>query len=309
MKLLSDIWVEKYRPHTVHDFIVSKDNLDFVKKIQDTKTIPNLLFAGPPGVGKTSLAKIIVNYILKCQYLYINASDENGIDTIRTKVVSFAQTKSLDGNVKVIILDESDGLSQDSQRALRNVMEEYSSVTRFILTANYNHRIIPALQSRCQSIDLTLPMQGCVDRANYILKEENVTVDSQDKLVQFVKNNYPDLRKIINELQKYTCNGKLVILDTAKCSEFAKQILEIVQKDVILRARQLIIQNESKFGGDYIALLKSLYDVVEGSNIASEKKKMSLIIISETLYRSAFVMDQEINCFTCLIQLSDILKT
>ena len=110
------------------------------------------------------MAKLIVKEELKCQYLYINASDENGIETIRSKVTNFSRTKSIDGRIKVIILDEVDGLTQDAQRALRNTMEEYSAFTRFILTANYNHRVIPAIQSRCQSFDLTPPITLCNER-------------------------------------------------------------------------------------------------------------------------------------------------
>ena len=120
------------------------------------------------------LAKVLAKQVLDCQYLYINASDENGIDTIRSKVTQFAQTRSIDGNIKIIILDECDGLSQDAQRALRNTMEEYAEITRFVLTANYSHRIIPALQSRCQSLDLTPPLELCVDRVIHILKSENI---------------------------------------------------------------------------------------------------------------------------------------
>ena len=140
--MFDSLWVEKYRPKTLGDIILSDDNLSIIEKYQTENEIPNLLFAGCQGVGKTTLAKILVNDVLECQYLYINASDENGIDTIRSKVTQFAQTRSLDGKIKVIILDECDGLSQDAQRALRNTMEEYAEITRFILTANYSHRII-----------------------------------------------------------------------------------------------------------------------------------------------------------------------
>ena len=155
----NSLWVEKYRPKTLEDFICTEANKDIIASFKNKEEIPNLLFTGTPGLGKTTLAKIIVNDILGCQYLYINASDENGIDTIRTKVTSFAQTKSIDGKIKVIILDEADGLSIDAQRVLRNTMEEFARITRFILTANYKYRVIPALQSRCQSLELTPPLE------------------------------------------------------------------------------------------------------------------------------------------------------
>jgi replication factor C small subunit len=124
----SNLWVEKWRPKTLSDFIISDKNKTIIDSFKDKKEIPNLLFTGTPGLGKTSLAKILVNDILDCQYLYINASDENGIDTIRNKVTGFAQTKSLDGKIKVIILDETDGLSIDAQRALRNTIEEFAKI-------------------------------------------------------------------------------------------------------------------------------------------------------------------------------------
>ena len=277
------LWVEKFRPTTLDDLILTLQNREIVESFIKKSEIPNLLLVGSPGVGKTTLAKIVVKDALKCQYLYINASDENGIDTIRSKVTQFAQTRSLDGQIKVIILDECDGLSQDAQRALRNTMEEYAVMTRFILTANYGHRVIPALQSRCQSLDLTPPLDGCIERVSYILSGQGVdTTDEQrEQLDKFIKSNYPDLRKIINEVQKFCSGG-------------------------ILKIRKYIIENEEKFNGDYQILLKTLFNYIDISNkIPNDKKKMYLIIIAEALYRSAFVADQEINCYSCLIQLAE----
>ena len=308
--MFDSLWVEKYRPVHLDDLIVSEDNKRIISKFKDDSEIPNLLFAGPPGVGKTTLAKILVNDVLGCQYLYINASDENGIDTIRTKVTQFAQTRSIDGNIKAIILDECDGLSQDAQRALRNTMEEHAAVTRFILTANYNHRIIPALQSRCQTLDLTPPLDGCNARVSKILQSENIVVDSDksDRLEAFIRRNYPDLRRIINELQKFCSNGSLNINDTGKGEEFARQIIGLTLKGHVLKVRRYIIENEQRFNSDYPMLLKTLFDSLDKSNVADNHKKMGLVIISEALYRSAFVVDQEINCYSCLIQLADIGK-
>ena len=146
---ITDIWVERYRPTTLDDIVLSDDKRAYFDRVKETSNLPNLLLVGSPGVGKTTLAKVIVSDILEAQYLYINASDENGIDTIRTKVLNFAQTQSIFGTTKIIVLDECDGLSLDAQKALRNSMEEYHDIARFVLTANYQHKIIPALQSRC----------------------------------------------------------------------------------------------------------------------------------------------------------------
>ena len=304
--MFDSLWVEKYRPKTLGDIILSDDNLSIIEKYQTENEIPNLLFAGCQGVGKTTLAKILVNDVLECQYLYINASDENGIDTIRSKVTQFAQTRSLDGKIKVIILDECDGLSQDAQRALRNTMEEYAEITRFILTANYSHRIIPALQSRCQSLDLTPPLTGCKKRIDIILESEGVSVDKKqdEQITQFIKNTYPDLRKVINELQKFCKEKKLAIKDNTNCDTFAKNIITLIDKGAVLKLRKHIIENEDKFNSDYPALLRSMFDALDEVKMPEEKKKMRLVIIAEALYRSAFVADQEINCYSCLIQLS-----
>jgi len=304
--MFDSLWVEKYRPTKIDDIVLTEDNRRVFTDILSESEIPNFLFIGNPGIGKTSLAKLIVKEELKCQYLYINASDENGIETIRSKVTNFSRTKSIDGRIKVIILDEVDGLTQDAQRALRNTMEEYSAFTRFILTANYNHRVIPAIQSRCQSFDLTPPITLCNERIRFVLQCEKIVVDNQQEqlLDQLIRRNYPDMRKIINELQKF-CLGanelKITKLDTGK---FANQIFDLVQKGAVLKLRRTVIENEEKFGGDYPKLLKDMFDCVERSSISDIKKKEKLLIIAEHLYRSAFVADQEINFFSCLVALA-----
>lgn len=303
----NNLWVEKYRPKILSDFIISDVNKPLIESFKTKKEIPNLLFLGTPGLGKTTLAKILVNDILDCQYLYINASDENGIDTIRNKVTSFAQTKSFDGKIKVIILDETDGLSIDAQRALRNTMEEFAKITRFILTANYKYRVIPALQSRCQSFDLTPPLDGVVKRCAFILKSEKIEIPSTEKtkLLEFIKSNYPDLRKCINELQKYSSSGTLNLADTSN-----DEVLELIFKEIqgknITSLRKALIENENQFNHDYVTLMRNLFNYVDKSKLTDNVKRDFLLTLSEYIYRSSFVVDQEINCYSCFISLANI---
>lgn len=303
--VFNSLWVEKYRPKTLNDIVLSDDNKRVLQDILSNKEIPNLLFIGNPGIGKTSLAKIIVKDSLQCQYLYINASDENGIETIRSKVTNFSKTRSIDGHLKVIILDEVDGLTMDAQRALRNTMEEYSAYTRFILTANYNHRVIPAVQSRCQSFNLTPPVNSCLDRAVKILAQEDIDLDKDQttQVEEIIRNFYPDLRKSINFLQQCSTSGSFIFVQFSS-SEFAKLIVQLVLKGTTLKLRKVIIENEDKFNGDYQNLLRDLFNEVDNTDIDDIKKKEWILIIAEHLYRSAFVADQEINFFSCLVALS-----
>jgi len=305
----NNLWVEKYRPSKLDDFVISEKNKPLINSFIKSKEIPNLLFLGTPGLGKTTLAKILVNQILECQYLYINASDENGIDTIRSKVTSFAQTKSIDGNIKVIILDETDGLSLDAQRALRNTMEEFAKITRFILTANYKYKVIPALQSRCQSFDLTPPLDGVVKRCALILKTEKIEIpDGQKtKLLEFIKSTYPDLRKTINEIQKYSSTGALNLIDS-KSNDVLDLIYNEVKKKNVTALRKALIENEPKFNSDYVSLMRHLFNYIDENETDIKIKKEFLLILAEHIYRSSFVVDQEINCYACLIQLSNIIS-
>ena len=303
MSYFDKLWVEKYRPRKLDDLILSDENRDYFENIGTN--IPHLLFCSPPGQGKTTLAKIIVNDILKCQYLYINASDENGVDSIRNKVITFAQTRSIDGNIKVVILDEADSLTGDSQRILRNVMEEYIDTTRFILTANYKHRIIEALESRCQVFDLVCSKDLFAKRILDICKKENLSVDKN--ISEFIRDRYPDFRRTINDLQKASITGDFVYL-TRTDSTVAEMILtHLLNQHSVIELRKKIIESESAFYSDYQKLLKDLFDTVYKSSLKEEQKKLCLLQVCEAMYRDNFVADHEINFFSCLLQLENII--
>jgi DNA polymerase III delta prime subunit len=302
MNLYKNLWVQKYRPQTLKDLVLSEENREFFSKIDEDT--PHLFLYGNAGTGKTTLAKILVNDILKCQYLYINASDENGVDTIRNKVTSFSQTRSLDGKKKVIILDEFDGTTPEAQRILRNIMEEYSSTTRFILTANYINRVIEPIQSRCLLFNIIPKLDQTVLRCVDILKKENIKIESERDLVEFIKNNFPDIRRIINDLQKFSITGILKIKQSNEVKGYAKRILEdILNKKSIVDIRKFIINEERNFASDYQKLLKELFDLIYESNINEDAKKAAMLEIGEHLYRDNFVIDHEINCFCCILNL------
>lgn len=304
--MFDSLFTEKYRPKTLTDLVLSNSNRKYFDSITDE--IPNLLFVGTPGIGKTTLARILVNDILECQYLYINASDENGIDTIRSKVVGFAQTKSLDGKVKVVILDEADGITIDGQRALRNTMEEYSSGTRFILTANYKHKIIPAIQSRTQFFDLNPPFDTVLKLIVGIIKQEGIkiTEDQKSNFVNVVKQNYPDIRKIINSVQKATVKGIFEVNVALDSKEIVERIHTEIQSKNTFGLRKYLIENENEFQGDYHNLMKQYLNYVYDSSLDDNKKRQYIVTISDHMYKDVFVLDKEINAFACWVNLEKV---
>lgn len=307
MKLLQNLWVERYRPSNLDELCISDENREKIDGFG--KQIPNLLLTGNAGGGKTSLARILVNNVLECDYLYINASNENGIDTVRDKILGFAQTKSFDGELKVIILDEVDFFTLNAQAALRNTMEDYTGTTRFILSANYKHKIIPALQSRCQGFEIRPPsIKSALQKCLYILTEEKIKVSTDQKklLAKLVKANFPDLRKTINEMQKHCQNGQLNLTTKLSTSAICEMIYtNIVDKDS-LNTRKYLIEHEEVFNSDWEQLLRDLLNFVYDQTLDDFIKKSMILTIADHLEKSTRVNDQEINLFACLLNLENV---
>ena len=305
----SKVWFEKYRPHTLTDLILSEENRKIFESFTDS--IPHLLFCSPPGQGKTTLAKIIVKNILKCQYIYINASDENGIDNIRNKVITFAQTRSIDGKIKVVILDEADRLTTDAQEILRNVMEEYIDHTRFIFTCNNFNRIAEPLASRCQIFSLTADIIQYTKRLVWVLAQEHINIENaRPHLADFFKKRYPDFRRALNDLQSLSLTGALNIdklNDSIQTTAYYIFNSLFVEKTDIFNLRHYVIQSCQNFSNNFQLLFKELFEVIFSSDVNPEKKKLYLICVSEYMFRDSARVDSEINFFECLLQLENLI--
>lgn len=305
---IENLWIESYRPKVLSDLVLSDENRSIIEKFVKKDEIPNLLLYGCAGTGKTSLAKIIVSTI-DAEHLFLNCS-EVGIDTVRTTITQFSQTKSFNGKIKVVICDEIDSASSDAQRGLRNTMEENAGYCRYILTCNYLNRVIQPLQSRCQSFLLTPPISGIVKRIGHILKEQKVDLNEEDKkrLVLLIKRLYPDTRKIINEVQKFVIGDKLLIPDVSVAEAFTSEIIDLILNNKAVEARKHVIENEAIFNGDYPYLLRSLFDAICNNPLplTEVQKKMWLITVGEYMYRNSFVVDAEINFYCLILALSEI---
>lgn len=308
---VNNLWSEKYRPKTIEDLILSEDDKRIIQNFIKNDEIPNLLFYGNAGTGKTTTGKILIS-ALDAEDLFLNCA-EVGIDEVRSTISSFSKTKSFNGKKKIVFLDEIDSASPAAQRGLRNTMEENSAYCRYILTSNYIHNVIVPLQSRCQTIQLSPPINQIVKRIKYILDNENILIDDSNKikLVHLIKKLFPDIRKTINEIQKYCIEGKINIPDIAKVDTFVDDILKMLFEKKIFELRKYIIENENDFKGDYNVLMKSLFDNVcqNPDDLSELQKKMWLITIGEYMYRSSFVVDQEINFYCLLLALNGILES
>lgn len=315
-----NLWVIKYRPDNLKDILLPSNVREFFENIEKnpTKTIPHIMLYGPPGGGKTSLGKIIINSLLKCENLYINASDQNGIETVRGIIMNFVQTKSFDGLMKVILLDEFDGFSSHSgggssaQQSLRNIMEEYATTTRFILTCNYPQKVIDPIKSRVQSFFIQPELKQFTQRCIEILKSEKIifTADSKTAFFEIINGTYPDLRLCLNELQKHSVTGtfkQTIALDkeVEKIASICWQMIIEKQDDNLIR--KYIIENEKFFKNDYQVLLKALFEVIYKNDMDNKKKRQLLLTIAEGMYLNTQVFDKEINFFALTLKLSGIL--
>lgn len=311
MNIANDLWVEKYRPAKLADIILDEKTDEFLKKCIEKKTIPHFLFYGKQGMGKTSLAKIIVRE-LEADHIYINASDTRGIDTVRDEIKNFVQLMPSNGKLQIVILDEFDGFTPDAMRALRNILEEYSETNRFIFTCNDISRVIEPIRSRVQEINISnLPMKKCIERCVYILKNEKIelTQKNKDIVAQKVKNYYPDLRKIIHELQT-SLNLSLNINENSEnIDSFSNKLFDGLKTKNFLDLRKYIIENEKTFDSNYYLLLRKICEIIFYSDLDSEKVKKCFLEISDAIYKSKNSTDQEINFTSCMAKIQDIIKT
>ena len=285
------LWVERYRPQDLSTYVGNEHLKTKVERFLDDGNIPHLLLYGRAGGGKTTLAKIIVNNT-ECDYLYINASDERNIDLVRDKLKTFASSVGFKP-MKVVILDEADYLNVNSaQPALRNLMETFSAHCRFILTCNYVEKIIDPIQSRCQTYKIVPPSKKEVAvHVKAILEKENISFDLDD-LALVVTAGYPDLRKVINELQRMSIDGKLSIDKGGMLNnEFKLQFLDAVRKGESIGVIRKMVA-DSNFT-DYTELFRLLYDEVD--NYGGDKIPEVIKEISKGSYQDVLVVDKEIN--------------
>tara|TARA_B100000424_G_scaffold54952_1_gene39584 strand:- start:122 stop:1048 length:927 start_codon:yes stop_codon:yes gene_type:complete len=300
------LWVEKYRPNNLDTYIGNEHLKDKVSVYLESGDLPHLLLYGKAGTGKTTLAKILVNNI-DCDYLYINASDENNVDTVRNKVKNFASTMGFK-DYKIIILDECDYITPNAQAALRNLMETFSKHCRFILTCNFVERIIDPIQSRCQSFQIIPPSKKEVAKhIHNILLKENVMSDMKDLKV-LIDSGYPDIRRVINAAQRNVVKGKLK-LDTTSIiqNDYKLKLLKILKtqdkKTAFKDIRQLLLDNKIT---DFADLFRLLYDEVDdwGKGHVAE----CILIIARYELSDTQVVDKEINAMAMLIELLGVIK-
>jgi len=297
------LWVEKYRPNKLGNYIGNDHLKSKVKRYIDEQDIPHLLLFGRAGTGKTTLAKLIIKNV-DCDYLYINASDENNIDTVRFKIRAFASTVGFQ-DMKVVILDECDYLTPNAQAALRNVMETFSKHCRFILTCNYVERVIDPIQSRCQSYKIVPPKKSDVARHMVnILDTEKVKYELDD-VATLITAGYPDIRRVLNSIQRQVVDGELKVDVTSIIqNDYKIRLLDYLSSNAKLQdIRKLIADNSVS---DYSELYRLLYDEVD--NYSDGKVAECILAIAEGQYHDVNVVDKEINFMSTIMKIQEKIK-
>ena len=300
------LWVEKYRPTSIDACILPNSLKDSFSEFVKNKHIPNLILSGGPGIGKTTVAKAMVEEI-GATWMMVNGSEESGIDVLRTKIKNFASTVSLEGGRKYIILDEADYLNpQSTQPALRGFMEEFHKNCGFILTCNYKNRLIEPLHSRCSVVDFIIAKgdkpklaSDFFNRVKMILSDENVKFDR--KVVAELLNKYfPDWRRILNELQRYSASGQIDAGILVNLSEVnINELMEALKRQEFTNVRKWIVNN---LDNDPVRIYRRIYDSLY-DNIDKSTIPHAVIILAEYSYKSAFVADQEINLLACFTEI------
>ena len=305
-EIKNTLWVEKYRPSTLDNYIGNEHLRSKVKVYIESGDLPHLLLYGRAGTGKTTLAKLLVNNI-DCDYLYINASDENSVDVVREKVKNFASTLGF-SDMKVIILDECDYITPNAQAALRNLMETFSKSCRFILTCNYVERIIDPIQSRCQSFQIIPPdrKQVAMHLSN-ILQQEKVDTKVDD-IVTIVNGGYPDIRRVINASQRQVVDGKLVIDEGMTIqNDYKLKVLDILKtqdkKNSFKNIRQLLADSKVT---DFSDLFRLLFDT--GDDWGRGHVAECILVLAQYQQSDAVVVDKEINIMAMFIELIGKIK-
>lgn len=300
------IWTEKYRPKTIEDCILPQSLKTMFQQYVEVGELPNFLFFGTAGCGKTTVAKALCDEI-GADWIIINGSEESGIDVLRTKIRSFASTVSLTDAKKVVILDEADYLNANStQPALRNFIEEFAENCRFIFTCNYKNRIIKELHSRCASVDFKLPSAESAGIASqffkrtlYILQQEGVEYE-KPVVASLISKHFPDFRKVLNELQRYSVSGKIdsgIFVNLS--GESYKQLFKIMKEKNFPEVRKWVATNTDN---DITRTLRELYDQ-SNSFLEPASVPQLILILADYQYKAAFVVDQELNLMACFTEI------